>query len=233
MEQRCSRCKIIRPSKDYGLKNDGERYKTCVRCRDRSSKIFVQSTNAYEENKPFLKIDDVVETSKLYGYEVLVIDSDPSNNCGVFSDMYIGEHIPYFIERKVQTSKTMFIIHYEHPFSKLHNMILRSISDSMIEGALVDDIPCVICIWGHKKGSMALSLVNNNGLKHFVNVSKLKHARRCSICLETEKKFAYCFCCNNRTCLKCFQKLPNMICPFCNYDIYKHIEHMADLYCCG
>lgn len=103
-DYKCSGCKRIRPMKDYGLKNNGERYKTCVRCRDRNSKIFLQARHARASNNPFLHIDDVVETSKLYGYEALVSDPRTNNNT-MFNNMYIGEHIDHYIERKIQTRK--------------------------------------------------------------------------------------------------------------------------------
>ena len=48
----------------------------------------------------------------------------------------------------------------------------------------------------------------------FKHQVKLKHTRRCNMCLERTQRFVTCLRCDNRYCEDWFHKLTKLVCPY-------------------
>ena len=219
--KRCSRCKLNKFAKDFGIKKNGEEYKTCVTCRDSSTKLYIQSKDKFLNLRPFVDISHIKYTFEQYGYKTILVGNDPIAQSWMYN--------PIIIESMLLKTKSVIVINYVEWGNEFHDYVINKIDPEMLDYVL-DHAPCVICAFSHKFKIITCGMKYCNSFEHFFKISKLPHIRRCCLCCEKERKFVNCFRCDNRLCLTCFQKCPNLICPYCNYDIQEHSEYMDKLY---
>ena len=80
-KKRCSKCKVNKNLEYFGIKKNGEEYKTCLTCR---GKKLIYSNDTMENKciidydkkiKPFLDFDEIKKTCEGYGYNVINVQS--------------------------------------------------------------------------------------------------------------------------------------------------------------
>ena len=180
--------------------------------------------------KPFLDHLDVIETiSGEYGYNIRTVPGGRFSVPLSISDIEDCQYELENIEHEIRHHKSMCVVKYDGAYDFMKDMFV----DSLTHKAKADAIkhcPCILVNLRHESVMYTLVMRNCNTLKWLFTDTKLKHARRCEICLEKNRKFKSCFRCGNRCCDTCLKKLPSLTCPFCKYDILEHHVKMGDLY---
>ena len=133
------------------------------------------------------------------------------------------------IEREIRYHKSTCVLKYHGAYDFIKDIFVDSLNRQAKADA-IKHFPCILVNLRHESVMYTLVMRNCNTLKWFFTDTKLKHARRCEICLEKNRKFKSCFRCGNRCCDTCLKKIPSLTCPFCKYDSIEHHAKMLDLY---
>ena len=259
-DKRCSRCKVTKSSDCFGNKKNGEEYKTCIKCRSKNNTNTVDNTTPIKTNKcllscydpyrsihdkkckhfgtscinmkykPFLNYLDIIDTiSGEYGYRERPLPIGLTTIPLTFKDIEDCRNAIDDIDFEISLSKTMCVVKYDGGYDFIKDMFIETLS----EEARYDvnkHCPCYIVKFRHQSNMYTLVLRNCNSFKHFFIRNKLKHARKCNLCLEKTRNFMNCYRCGNKCCNMCVRKLRSLTCPFCNYDIIEHHCNMSNLY---
>ena len=105
--------------------------------------------------------------------------------------------------------------------------------DTLPDDARMDanvNFSCVIVKYRHENKMLTSILRVCNSFNHFFRTNKLKHSRRCDICLDETKHLKRCYRCEHKCCSNCIDTMSPLGCPFCNYDILEHHCNMRNLY---
>ena len=123
----------------------------------------------------------------------------------------------------------MLVVNYNNSGDYIADYFLDTLPCNVRKDAYTN-YPCVIVKYKHQNRILTSVMRTCNTFNHFFTNNKLKHSRRCDICLEKTKHFKNCYRCEHRCCSNCIKSMSSLVCPFCNYDILEHHCNMMNLY---
>jgi len=174
-----------------------------------------KQTNDYVYN--ICKLEDVISTLIEYGYKYYNKDD--------LDDEYTYEDYCDILEH-ISHTKSFFIYEVSYPpcrqdfyfFNEVFQKEMPYIKMPQFYIAIRTDT-------NFDYNSIRLPYINV--FKDFVINVRLKHNKRCSICLMKKKCFKSCFRCHDKYCSDCFNKFNDTRikdCPYCRYSFHDHIQ---------
>ena len=258
--KRCSKCKVIRDVTCFGIKRNGEEYKTCIKCRSKNKDTAAHNTSPLKTNRclpscydPYKCIHD--KACKNFGLSCINLNYKPFLNYLDVIDTICGEY--GYCERPLPKGPTKMpltfnaieycrdsigdidyeVQNYKTTCIVKYDGAYDFMTDMFMESLspqardyAFDCRPCVVVKFHHKGDICTLILNSCNSFEYFFTKNKLKNPKRCDICLEKTRYFMNCYRCGNRCCEMCLRSMSSLTCPYCNYDIVEHHCNMCNLY---
>ena len=209
----CKGCRKTKVNEDFGLKDNGTQYKTCIQCR----------------NKKIKKIEEKEEEITCCDVE-LIRDTFRKLNCRIvyLNDlkymMDLDKHVVISIFSKMVIYNNIAIIETITSDNFCPLMNLLSHLDIFKIGEEINMYGINLVIYKNSKDTMLRTTTGsaNNIFEGFMKCIKLPNKKMCDICNNKKKCFRECAKCKNKLCVECFKKHNKDYvnsCPYCRYNM--------------
>ena len=183
----CKGCKKTKNNEDFGMKNNGSQYKTCVKCRERKQK---QPEYKKEEIK-CCDEEDIRNTFKQLNCKIVypselehMLGLDRASARMVFNKMIILSNLAI-----VETIKG---------YNFMSILALTVHLGISIDNIANCDVNLIIYKTHNKKFKVVYSYSDRNIFDGFMKCLKLPNKKMCDICNCKKKCFRQCGKCNNK-----------------------------------
>mgnify|MGYP001209016652 FL=1 len=209
----CKSCKSNYNLNDFGLKSNGEEYKTCINCRNR---------NRHRLKEKLCDIEEIKQT---------FIDL----NCNIYN----CDKMKWMMELKSYEAEEYFqsiILMKNNVFIE---RLTKNGSQHILKflnqvGINIENKPngCpesfnVIFYCGKTENDIKVVFSKEpiNRFNNFMRNEKLKNRRTCELCCVKSKCFRVRGQCEKKQCIQCFKENNKHLindCPFCRYNFTEH-----------
>ena len=203
----CKGCKKTKNNEDFGMKNNGSQYKTCVKCRERKQKKPEEIKCCDEE--------EIRNTFKQLNCKIVYLNEleymlglDRASARMVFNKMIILNNLA--IVETIKESNFMYIL------------ALTTHLGISIDNTVNFNVNLVIYKKHNNKFRVVYNYSDRNIFDGFMKCLKLPNKKMCDICNYKKKCFRQCGKCNNKVCIDCFKNNNNKhinSCPYCRYNM--------------
>ena len=214
----CKGCRKTKVNEDFGIKDNGTQYKTCITCRNKKIK------------KIELKEEEIIECCDAE----LIRDTFRKLNCRI---VYLNElkymldldkHLAISIFSKMIMYNNIAIIETITPdnFCPFMNLLIHL---EIYTSEHIRQFGVNIVIYKNSKVSLMRATISStkNLFDGFMKCIKLPNKKMCDICNIKKKCFRECAKCKNKMCFECFKNHnKNYVnsCPYCRYNIEEHSQ---------
>jgi len=210
----CKGCRKTKVNEDFGLKDNGTQYKTCVKCRSRKIKKI-------EEEETIIECCDVElirNTFRQLNCEVVY-----ANDMKFMMDLESGLARAFF-NNMIKTKNFVIV---ETITWDSYSFIMNLFSHLGFDMSDVEAININLIIYKDSKDTMmrCINGSDRNIFDGFISCMKLPNKKMCDICNNKKKCFRTCFKCKNKMCFECFKNHNKDYvnsCPYCRYNITEH-----------
>ena len=213
----CKGCRKTKVNEDFGLKTDGNQYKTCITCRSKKIKKIeekeeeiIECCDAELIRDTFRKLNCRIVYLKELKY---MMDLDRTVATSIFTKMVVYNNIA--IIETITSDNFCFILN-----------LLEHI------GVYTEDIRTYgmnIVIYKKAKDAAIRTKTGSamNIFEGFMKCIKLPNKKMCDICNNKKKCFRECAKCKNKLCVECFKNHNKDYvnsCPYCRNNIEEHSQ---------
>ena len=208
----CKGCRKTKDNEEFGLKDNGNQYKTCMKCRNKKHK------EPEEEIPDCCDVEEIRNTFKKLNCEIVyatelkyMMDLDSVIARAIFRGM-------------IKTRNFVIVETITWPnFCPLMNLLIHL-------GFNIDNINTYninLVIYKDSKDTVMRITTGAviNIFEDFMTCLKLPNKKMCDICNNKKKCFRQCVKCKNKLCIECFKNHNKDYvnsCPYCRNDIIEH-----------
>jgi len=213
----CKGCRKTKVNEDFGLKTDGNQYKTCIKCRNKK----IKNIEKEEEELTCCDVELIRDTFRKLNCRIVYL-----NELKYMMDL--DRHVASSIFSKMVMYNNIAIIETITPDNFCFIMNLLTHLDIVdFEDIRTYDINVVI--YKNSKNTMLRTTTGsaNNIFEGFMKCIKLPNKKMCDICNNKKKCFRECKKCKNKICVECFKKHNKDCvnsCPYCRNNIEEHSQ---------
>ena len=212
----CKGCRKTKVNEDFGLKTDGNQYKTCIKCRNKKIKNIekeeeiIECCDAELIRDTFRKLNCRIVYLKELKY---MMDLDKHVAISIFSKMIMYNNIA-IIETITSDNFCSFMNLLTH--LEIYTM-----------GHHISQFGVNFVIYKNSKDSLMRITTESatNIFEGFMKCLKLPNKKMCDICNNKKKCFRECAKCKHKLCVECFKNHnKNYVnsCPYCRNNIEEH-----------
>ena len=207
----CKCCRKTKDNEEFGLKTDGNQYKTCMKCRNKKIKKpddeIIKCCDAEAIRDTFKQLNCEI----VYASELKYMMDFSSGLTTFFSGMFKTTNIVI-----VETTTLSNLC-------SLMNLFLH-LSFDFVD---IRTYGVNLAIYKDSKDTVMRSVNGcvKNILDGFMKCLKLLNKKMCDICNNKKKCFRQCAKCNNKMCFECLKNHNKEYinsCPYCRYDMLEH-----------
>ena len=212
----CKGCRKTKVNEDFGLKTDGNQYKTCITYRNKKIKKLEE------------KEEEIVECCDAE----LIRDTFRKLNCRI---VYLNElkymmgldkHLAISIFSKMIMYNNISIIETltSDNFCPFMNLLIHL---EIYTSGHIRQFGVNIVIYKNSKDTLMRATIGStkNIFEGFMKCIKLPNKKMCDICNNKKKCFRECAKCKNKLCVECFKNHNKDYvnsCPYCRYNMLEH-----------
>ena len=209
----CKGCRKTKVNEDFGIKDNGTQYKTCIKCRSKKIKKIEEEITCCDVElirDTFRKLNCRIVYLKELKY---MMGLDRNVVRPIFSKMVMYNNIA-IIETITPDNFCPFMNLLTH--LEIHTM-----------GHHISQFGVNFVIYKNSKDSLMRITTESamNIFEGFMKCIKLPNKKMCDICNNKKKCFRECKKCENKICVECFKNHnKNYVksCPYCRYNIEEH-----------
>jgi len=213
----CKGCRKTKVNEDFGLKTDGNQYKTCIKCRNNK----IKNIEKEEEELTCCDVELIRDTFRKLNCRIVYL-----NELKYMMDL--DRHVVSSIFSKMVMYNNIAIIETITPdnFCFIMNLLIH------LEIYTSGDIRHFgenILIYKNSKVSLMRATISSttNIFEGFMKCIKLPNKKMCDICNNKKKCFRECAKCKNKLCVECFKNHNKDYvnsCPYCRNNIEEHSQ---------
>ena len=215
----CKGCRKTKVNEDFGLKDNGTQYKTCLTCRNKKIK------------KIEVKEEEIIECCDAE----LIRDTFRKLNCRIVYlkelkyMMDLDKHVAISIFSKMIMYNNIAIIETITSDNFCSFMNLLTHLEIYTMGHHISQFGVNFVIYKNSKDSLMRITTESatNIFEGFMKCIKLPNKKMCDICNNKKKCFRECAKCKNKLCVECFKNHNKDCvnsCPYCRNNIEEHSQ---------
>ena len=210
----CKGCRKTKVNEDFGLKDNGTQYKTCITCRNKKIKKIEE-----EEEITCCDVELIRDTFRKLNCRIVylnelkyMMDLDRTVATSIFTKMVVYNNIA--IIETITPDNFCFIMNL------LTHLNIFDFGD-------IRTYDINVVIYKNSKNTMLRTTTGsaNNIFEGFMKCIKLPNKKMCDICNNKKKCFRECKKCKNKLCVECFKNHNKDCvnsCPYCRNNIDEH-----------